>query len=215
MVPARPQYVRILAALGLGIATLTGCAAGPDVSPNGLAGLGPDDCGTQPVGRIDAVLAASSSSPAPEPNRHAAPELEALLPRTIAGVQFGVQSFRWEAGSPDTLTPLLGKRPENVCYALATSVDPSKLAAGIQVYRIVGVAGVEFRNAMIRSSFGLNDPPDEQTVGGKQVVVVQMIGSPMVCCSDGPVYLYATGEALFGVTPADAEVAATVLGALP
>jgi hypothetical protein len=197
------------------IAMLAGCAAAPHGSPHGLAGLGPDDCGTQPAAGIDAVLAASSSSPAPEPNRHAAPELEALLPPTIAGVQFAVESFRWDAGSPDTLTPLVGKRPENVCYAQATSVDPSKLASGIAVYRIVGITAVELRLAMIRSWFDLTEPPGEQTVEGKKVMVVQMIGSPMVCCSDGPVYLYATGEALFAVTPADSEVAATVLRALP
>ena len=197
------------------IAMLAGCGAAPGASPNGLAGLGPDDCGTQPTAQVNAVLAASRGSPAPEPNRHAAPELEALLPSNIAGVQFSVQSFRWEAGSPDTLTPLLGKRPENVCYALAMSVDPSKLAAGVMVYRIVGAPGAELRVAMLRSSFDLDEPPDEQTVGGKKVMVAQIIGSPMVCCSDGPVYLYATGEALFGVTPADADAAATVLQALP
>jgi hypothetical protein len=215
MWPARSHTIRILAALGLGIATLAGCAAAPDVSPGGLAGLGPDDCGTQPAARIDAILAASSGPPAPEPNRHAAPELEALLPQSIAGTQFAIDSFRWEAGSPDTLTPLLGKRPENVCYAQATPVDPSKLAAGIAVYRIVGTSAIELRIAMIQSWFGLDEPPGEQTVGGKKVMVVQLIGSPMVCCSDGPVYLYATGEALFAVTPADSEVAATALRELP
>lgn len=37
----------------------------------------------------------------------------------------------------------------------------------------------------------------------------------MLCCSNGPVYLYAWGEALFTVLPADADVAATALQALP
>lgn len=194
---------------------LAGCGGAPGASHNGLAGLGPDDCGTQPAARIDAVLVASSGSPGPEPNRHAAPELEALLPQTIAGVQFAVQSFRWDAGSPDTLTPLLGKRPENVCYAQSTTVDPSRLAAGIAVYRIVGITADELRKAMTRSWFNTGELPDEQTVGGKKVTVVQMTGSPMVCCSDGPVYLYAIAEALFVATPADAETAATVLRALP
>src|SRR5437867_3539946 len=120
---------RTLATFGLAL-FLAACASAASTEPsgNGPGPLGVADCGTQPVARIDAILIASSGSPAPEPDRHAAPELEALLPKMIAGAAFSVNSFRWEAGSPDGLTPLVGKRPENMCYAAAMPVDPSKLA---------------------------------------------------------------------------------------
>lgn len=177
-------------------------SAAPTATP--AAPLGSGDCGTDPL-----------SSPLPEPYRHAAPELEALIPQTIAGVGFSVESFRWEAGSPDILTPLVGKHPENMCYAYAMPVDPSQRPAGIAVYRIVGVPALQLRAAMLRSWHGLSVPPGEQTVGGKKVIMVQMTGSPMLCCSNGPEYLYSYGEALFVVLPADADAAATVLRALP
>jgi hypothetical protein len=207
---------RTLATFGLAL-FLAACASAASTEPSGDSPgpLGAGDCGTQPVTRIDAILIASSGSPAPEPDRHAAPELEALLPKMIAGAAFSVNSFRWEAGSPDGLTPLIGKRPENMCYAYAMSIDPAKLPVGIAVHRIVGVPAVQLRTAMLQSWFALDAPPNEQTVGGKQVILVQMTGSPMLCCSNGPVYLYSWGEALFAVLPADAEVAATALQALP
>ena len=166
---------------------------------------------------IDAILvAASSGSSAPEPNRHAAPELEALIPKTIAGVAFVAQSFQWEAGTPDTLTPLVGKHPENMCYAYGMTADPAKLPTGIAVYRIVGVSAERLRAAMAQAWNGLSTLPPVQTVGNKKsVVVVQMTGSAMLCCSNGPEYLYAHGEALFVVLPADAGTAATVFSALP
>ena len=195
------------------VALLAGCSAAG--STTSAPPLGPGGCGTEPAARIAATLAASRGSPAPEPDRHAAPELEVLLPTTIAGAGFLVNSFRWEAGSPDTLTPLLGKRPENMCYAYATPIDPAKLAVGITVHRIVGIAATELRTAMLRSWFSMDVPPNPQTVGGKEVILVQFTGSAMLCCSNGPVYMYAWGEALFTVLPADADVAATALQALP
>jgi hypothetical protein len=207
---------RTLATVGLAL-FLAACASAARTEPSGNSPgpLGADDCGTQPVAQIDAILIASSGSPAPQPDRHAAPELEALLPKMIAGAAFSVNSFRWEAGSPDTLTPLIGKRPENMCYAYAMPIDPAKLPVGITVHRIVGVPAVQLRTAMLQAWFALDAPPTEQTVGGKQVILVQMTGSPMLCCSNGPVYLYSSGEALFTVLPADAEAAATALQALP
>jgi hypothetical protein len=92
--------------------------------------------------------------------------------------------------------------------------DP-RLPAGILVYRIVGVSALQLRAAMLRTSNGVNVPPAERTVGGKKVIIVQIVGSPMLCCSSGPEYLYANGEDLFVVLPANAEAAATVLHALP
>ena len=58
-------------------------------------------------------------------------------------------------------------------------------------------------------------PPSEQAMGGKQVIQFQMTGSPMLCCSSGPEFLHADGEALFVVLPADTDAAATMLSALP
>jgi hypothetical protein len=192
-------------------------------SPAQPAGLGPDDCGTRlstpSPSRTGTDIASPSPDPkgdtAGEPDRHAAPELESLLPETLTGVGYTVESFRWEAGAPDTLTPLVGKRPENMCYADAMPLDPSRLPVGILIYRIVGVPAVQLRAAMLKSWNGVDVPPSEQAVGGKQVIQIQMRGSPMACCSNGPEYLYADGEALFVVLPADADAAATVLSALP
>ena len=221
----------VLAALAFAIG---GCGANPSPSGSPAAGglLGSGGCGTDqaaspaaagtssrrdhPPGAadIDAILVASSGSLAPEPNRHAAPELEALIPQTIAGAGFRVESFQWAADPADTLTPLVGKHAENMCYAFGTPLDPAKLAAGIEVYRIVGVPAIKLRAAMLTSSF-LTAPSAEQTVGGKQVIVARFTGSPMQCCSNGPVYLYANGEALFLILPANADAAASVLRALP
>ena len=199
----RVQLATVLATLAFAIG---GCAGSPAPSGSSATGglLGSGGCGT-----------GQAASPAAAPN-HAAPELEALMPRTIAGTGFRVESFQWATDPADTLTPLVGKHAENMCYAFGTPLDPAKLAAGIEVYRIVGVPAIKLRAAMLlKSSLGLTAPSAEQIVGGKQVIVAHFTGSPMQCCSNGPVYLYANGEALFLVLPANADAAATVLRALP
>ena len=173
-------------------------SVGSSASP---AALGSGDCGTKPA--------------APGPDRHAAPELEALIPKTIAGVALSTESFRKGAGDPDTLAPLLGKRPENVCYATAEPTDISTFPAGITVYRIVGVPAVQLLAPFLQSRFAVHVFSGEQALGGKQVTVATMSAADTACCSNGPVYLYAWGEALFIVAPANPDVAATALRALP
>jgi hypothetical protein len=168
-----------------------------------------------PTVAVGPTLSPNPKGSGPEPDRHAAPELEALIPPTIAGVAFATTSFNWDAGSLNTLTQLVGKRPENVCYAYGMPGDPSRLPVGILVYRIVGVSALQLRAAMLRAWNGLTAPPGEQTVGGKQVIMVELKGSAMLCCSNGPEYLYAQGEALFVILPANSNAAATALRGLP
>jgi hypothetical protein len=212
-----PSVPALLAAL-TSIAVLASCAPGltpgsaiserpsAAVSPSvgssaSPAALGSRDCGTKPA--------------APGPDRHAAPELEALIPKTIAGVALSTKSFREGAGDPDTLAPLVGKRPENVCYATAEPTDISTFPAGITVYRIVGVPAAQLLAPFLQSRFASDVVPGQQALGGKQVTVATISAADTQCCSNGPVYLYAWGEALFIVAPANPDVAATALRALP
>ena len=140
---------------------------------------------------------------------HAAPVLEALLPDTIGGRALTKESRTGiEAGKTDT-DPLLkafGKQPADYEDATGTLVPTETQAAGsLGVYRLRGVPGDQLL------AYRLAQMPDARvskvTLGGHEVTYVEY--------GAWPVWLYATGDLVYGVGLADEATAATFFGALP
>jgi hypothetical protein len=150
-----------------------------------------------------------SASPEPVPTFHAAPGMEALLPDAIDGRIVTKESRTGvEAGKIDT-DPLLkafGKGPADYADATGTLMSTENQAPGsLGVYRLRGVSGDQLL------AFRLAQIPDAKvskvTLGGREVTYVEY--------GAWPVWLYATGDLVYGVGLADEATAATFFAALP
>ena len=141
-----------------------------------------------------------------------APELEAMLPSEVGGVQlqkrsFGGTSFAFDAGAPfdsSALDPLLeanGKTIEDVRLAIAWPVGAKLGALGTSVMALQ-VRGIDAASLMGPAGASASSMPTT-LIGGKQVFQA------------GDVYTYFKDDMMFTMMVANPGDAAEVLAALP
>ena len=149
--------------------------------------------------------------------RHADPELEALLPKTLGGRTLVVES---QAGSElatnsapfDAFLALLGKSRAD--FRLASAYSLGDLKAAVGSWRVIGADSSAllpgFRQTMQASS---STPLTtlEEVVGGHKVT---RIGDPGQL-AQGPLYVFVKGDTLFFVQTPDPQLAAEAIGKLP
>lgn len=180
--------------------------------------------GTSPSGGIGEPSAEASDQPSasdePVPSdSHVAPELEALLPKAVAGVTMARESTTGTAGlsggdaSSQALVASLtelGKTPADlriaVAYDLSRATDLQ-----ISAFQVPGVKGSTFGDAVVASlkaaTTGITTT--KTTISGKAVThVTYNDGGP----DD---YVYSKSDVVFDVATTDAASAIQALAALP
>jgi hypothetical protein len=162
--------------------------------------------------------AAASASPE-ETTSHAAADLERQLPAKAGGVTFAHESYAagdvlGPADPGDALTTALqalGKTTKDLVIAEAYDESGAK-DIYIDAFRITGVSGAKLSPVIVGEWLGAGSAGTggaTATVGGKKVTKVsQGDGGP----TD---YVYVHGDVVFDVGTSDAELAKTVLAALP
>jgi hypothetical protein len=151
----------------------------------------------------------ASAEPVPMPTFHAALDMEALLPDSLGGRVMTKESRTGvEAGKTvtDPLLKAFGKQPADYADATGTLMPAENQAPGsFGVYRLRGVPGDELL------AFRLAQMPDAKvskvTLGGHEVTYVEY--------GAWPVWLYATGDLVYGLGLADEATAATFFAGLP
>ncbi len=152
-----------------------------------------------------------------------APELEALLPDEIGGVETikfsltGPELMADEEGSgvdPEFIAFLerLGAQPEDISFAIALSVGAEGESAGIGAFRVEGASSDDLEREFMATMETDGEVVDWQSadVGGKDV---QTAADPD---TDGnTLYLYTTGDIVFFVTTPDEAAAVEMLEPLP
>lgn len=183
---------------------------------------------SQPAG------AEQSEEAAPEPAESAgafpsldlpgsAPELEALLPDEIDGVETtkfsmdGPELMEDQEASgidPEFIAFLerLNAQPDDISIAFAFTFTEAGDSAGIGAFRVAGANTDDLEREFMATMESEGDAVDWQsaTVGGKDV---QAAADPD---SEGStVYVYTVGDIVFFVTTQDEATAAELLGPLP
>lgn len=197
---------RLLAlAAGVALTVLAGCSGGSD----GSASPTP----TRAVSSASASASAAASGALSE-----APELEALLPDTIAGEQTQKLSMKgatlMAGGAVDSsftdFLDRLGAQPSDVSVAFATAVQADSQAFA---YRVAGTAPAdllrEFQASVGASQGGSDMTWKSVTVGGRQV---QQGASSS---TDKAIYLIPHGDTIFVVVTGDPAIAAEIVASLP
>jgi hypothetical protein len=149
---------------------------------------------------------------------HDAPELEALLPTSIAGTPLSTQSTTGTAAFADdpSSQPLLqslsqyGKTGDDL--EIAEAYDPTDATdIDVNAFRVKGVTATQLRQAVVLAWLGADASgitTSQATVGGKKVSVIDY--------GDGGSkdYLYEQSEAVIVVTTEDPAIAAEALSEL-
>lgn len=198
--------LRLLAlAAGAALTMLAACSGGSDVS-------------TSPTPTRAVTSAAASASAAASGALSEAPELEALLPDTIAGEQTQKLSMKgatlMAGGAVDSsftdFLDRLGAQPSDVSVAFATAVQADSQAFA---YRVAGTAPAdllrEFQASVGASQGGSDMTWKSVTVGGRQV---QQGASSS---TDKAIYLIPHGDTIFVVVTGDPAIAAEIVASLP
>jgi hypothetical protein len=174
-----------------------------------------------PSGGIDLPSDLPSDEPTDEPSStpaHAAPELEALLPKVVAGVAFtrrstvGTDLDGSDPASAALVAALdkLGKSPADL--RIAAGYDESG-ATDLYLYafQVTGVKGATLGQALVDSYVAVGASgitTATTTISGKQVTHVMY--------SDGlDDYVYVHGDTVFDVSTSDQASAIQALAALP
>jgi hypothetical protein len=150
----------------------------------------------------------------PIPLSHDAPELEALLPTTVAGVDMAVDSVTGEGAlsenewSQSILTFLDDKKKTPADLLVAQSYDPTyELAVSVAAFSVSDVKGAELRDALIAAWKA--QAPDltttSETIAGKNVAR----------SDDAGTYWYQHGDVVFVIETTDPELASAGLETLP
>lgn len=217
-VPGRRGRAVVRAAAGVAFAfVVAACTA----SPVGL----PDDSGSPP--RLPYDLAPTPRAPfeAPSPPAespvgaiHAAPDLEALLPSSVDGLDLGRSSgtgadvFRDDPWSRRMTAFLAGAGLSPADLRFAQAWDPSqKLAFELEVFRVPGVDPPRLAAAVVDAIRAGSPGIDVRTstLAGRPVTTVAYPDDPSI------VYLYEHGDAVFLVASADRSLATALVGSLP
>jgi hypothetical protein len=158
------------------------------------------------------------------PNFNADPALEAQLPDEIRGTTLTKFSFRaadvLDEGSVDEET----QRFLETITGMGASIDDVSLAfaadmsGGLNVqliaFRVAGADADQLLAAIVaeaESDAGPGDQIGETTLGGKTVTTLLDASST----TDGPAYLYASGDTVYLTQSSDEALAGEVLAALP
>jgi hypothetical protein len=173
----------------------------------------------------DGAMAPPSATPTPPaasgsagPNLSEAPELEALLPDTIAGEETQKLSMKGDTllagGVVDTsFTDFLGRlgaEPSDVAVAFATAVNADSQAFAYQVAGTPPDALLrEFQGSVAASDGGNDVTWETATVGGKDV----QRGTSS--SNEKKIYLLPHGDTIFVAVTSDAAIADEILAALP
>jgi hypothetical protein len=172
--------------------------------------------------------AASPSVAAPQTPSHAAADLEAQLPKKAGDITLATESYAAGEilGPSDPTDPLtvalgaLGKTADDLVIAEAYD-ETGQQDLYIDAFRLDGVGGSKLARLVIDDWLGAAPQPDASggdasglptstaTVGGKKVTKVsQGEGAP----TD---YVYVHGDVVFDVGTGDANLAKSILAALP
>ena len=197
------------AAMVFGIALVVGSCGGAASPAGSAAPAATRALVSQPAATMPAVPAATE---APAAGLHSAPDLEAMLPDRVGGVElqklsFGGTSFAFDAGAPfdsSALDPFLkanGKTIADVRLAIARPVDAvnGALATTILALQVKGIDAAQLSNA----SGGSLGPATATVIGGKQVL------------QTGTTFTYFKDDIAFTLLLPNPGDAAEVLSALP
>jgi hypothetical protein len=180
---------------------------------------------TSPSGGIDLPSAETSDQPSasdePVPSdSHVAPELEALLPKAVAGVTMARQSTTGtdglsggDASSQALVTSLgkLGKTPADLRLALAYD-ETRNTDLQLSAFQVPGLKGSTLGDAVV-ASFVAAQPSGittaKKTIGGKAVTQVMY--------NDGGAddYVYVHDDVVFDVSTTDPASAIQAFALLP
>ena len=149
--------------------------------------------------------------------RHADPELEALLPKTLGGRTLVIES---QAGSElstdsapfDAFLASLGKSRTD--FRLASAYSLGDLKAAVSSWRVIGADSSALLPGFRQTMQAASSTPLttlEEVVAGRKVT---RIGDPGQL-AQGPLYVFVKGDTLFFVQTSDPQLAAEAIGKLP
>lgn len=150
-------------------------------------------------------------------NRHADPELEALLPTTLGGVALTVES---QAGTElstnsapfDTFLTSLGKTRSD--FSLASAYAQGGLKAEVGAWRVKGADPALLLPGFKAAVQGSSTTPLTQTEETMGERTVTRIGDPGQL-TRGPLYVFVRGDALLFVQTPERALAEEAMSKLP
>jgi hypothetical protein len=149
--------------------------------------------------------------------RHAAPELEALLPTTLGGVSLTIESqagtdLATESAAFDAFLASLGKSRAD--FTLASAYSPGGLKAAVGAWRVKGADSAlllpGFATA-VQASSTTTLTQVEEIVAGR---AVNRIGDPGQL-TQGPLYVFVRGDTLWFVQTTERALAEEAMNKLP
>ena len=149
--------------------------------------------------------------------RHAAPELEALLPATLGGVSLTIESqagtdLATESAAFDAFLAGLGKSRAD--FTLASAYSPGGLKAAVGAWRVNGADAAlllpGFATA-VQASSTTTLTQVEEIVAGR---AVNRIGDPGQL-TQGPLYVFVRGDTLWFVQTTERALAEEAMNKLP
>ena len=149
--------------------------------------------------------------------RHAAPELEALLPTTLGGVSLTIESqagtdLATESAAFDAFLASLGKSRAD--FTLASAYSPGGLKAAVGAWRVNGADSAlllpGFATA-VQASSTTTLAQVEEIVAGR---AVNRIGDPGQL-TQGPLYVFVRGDTLWFVQTTERALAEEAMNKLP
>ncbi len=150
-------------------------------------------------------------------DRHADPELEALLPTTLGGVSLTVESqagtdLSTNSGPFDAFLESLGKTRAD--FSLASAYAQGGLKAAVGAWRVKGADSSKmlpgFKNA-VQASSTTPLTKAEEVVAGRTVT---RIGDPGQL-TQGPLYVFVRGDTLLFVQTPERSLAEEAMSKLP
>lgn len=162
------------------------------------------------------LVAALLSIAAAAADRHAAPELETLLPKSLGGVALTIES---QAGTElltnsaafDTFLKTLGKSRAD--FTLASAYAPGGLKAAAGIWRVSGADADALLNAFKAALQASSNVPltiEEETIAGHPVT---RIGAPGEL-AQGPLYAFVRENMILFVQSPDPALAEEAIGKL-
>jgi len=162
------------------------------------------------------LLSALVSMGATAAGRHAAPDIEALLPQTLGGVTLTVESqagtdLSTNSAAFDTFLKTLGKTRDDFSLASAYAPGGLKGAAGIwRVNRADTTALMDAFKAALQASSNVPLTIKDETIAGHPVT---RIGAPGEL-AQGPLYAFVRSNMILFVQTPDATLAEEAIGKL-
>ena len=206
-----------LIALALALAAGCGSAAGsPSPSASVAASIAPSVAASTAPSMAPSVSAPAASVGA-DGLPHDDPDLEARLPSVVDGSPLAVFSVGplTVAGNPGAdpikdLAKELGDGSGN--FGLAFANDPSTPTFNLFALRVPGATSGELlaRYGLLTVADTAGATSETVTLGGKEVLHVTSPGNEI-----GDVWIYATGDTVFGVQAGSADQAGALLVLLP